>query len=386
MNPNLFSPNNIVKNISFFLSIVFMVSCSDNKSVNPVEISVDAQEVQLTKKQFEALETSLISIEPSSFSKTIAANGLITIAPENNLSVSTYFGGSVKELKLLSGQSVEKGQVLFTLENPEFIEVQQAFLEIKSQLSYLFSDFERQKALVKDKIASEKNYLKAESEYKVALAKFKALSKKLYLMHIDTASLSVENLKTEISILSPISGFVTEVNILKGEFLSPSQKAVGILSTQNLMVELKVFESDIYNVKIGDTIEFKLLENPALAFKAALSLINKSIDLNDRTIKVQAKLPNLENDIWLYPGMYVEANIIVEVKNAFALPKSAVVELNQKNYVLQLLNKTDSNYIFIKSEVSLGNNNEEKIEILNASQFNDKATFLTKGAFNLITE
>ena len=89
------------------------------------------------------------------FNKAINTTGVIDVPPENKSTVSAYFGGYVKNISLLEGQEIRKGQTLFTLENPDYIQVQQEFLESKSQLTYLESDYNRQKELAKDKVNSQ---------------------------------------------------------------------------------------------------------------------------------------------------------------------------------------------------------------------------------------
>ena len=65
-------------------------------------------------------------------------------------------GGYIKDNPLLIGDAVKKGQVLITLENPEFVALQQQFQELAEQLDYLKSEYERQQALVAENITSKR--------------------------------------------------------------------------------------------------------------------------------------------------------------------------------------------------------------------------------------
>src|SRR5690606_33026367 len=114
--------------------------------------------------QFQSSNMVLGKMEMGSFHEVVKANGMFDVPPENRAAVSCYFGGTVKDIRLLPGQKVKKGQVLFILENPDYVQMQQDFLEAKGQLAYLKSDYERQKNLAQDNVTSQKNYLKAESE------------------------------------------------------------------------------------------------------------------------------------------------------------------------------------------------------------------------------
>ena len=86
---------------------------------------------------------------------------MIDVPPENRASVTAFMGGFVKKTPLLVGDRVKKGQLLVVLENQEFVQMQQDYLEVFNQLDYLKAEFERNQTLFKEKIASQKNFLQA---------------------------------------------------------------------------------------------------------------------------------------------------------------------------------------------------------------------------------
>ena len=93
------------------------------------------------------------------------------------------------------------------------MQLQQEYLEAKSQLHYLESDYERQKNLVKDSVTSRKNFLKAESDFLSTQVKVESIGKKLMLMNISPSNLTFETIRSSISIPSPITGYITKINI-----------------------------------------------------------------------------------------------------------------------------------------------------------------------------
>ena len=125
------------------------ISCSspDKSKEKSLIVESESHGVSITIEQFQSSNMLLGKLSTQPFSQSIKTFGMFEAPPESKASVSAYFEGYVKELKLLIGQKVNKGQVLFTLENPAYIQVQQNFLEAKGQLKYLKSDYERQKNL-----------------------------------------------------------------------------------------------------------------------------------------------------------------------------------------------------------------------------------------------
>lgn len=383
-----------MKNIYTILSVIILstfISCggsvSENSNLKDGEetIAVEKEQIIVTQSQFDLAKMKLGRLSKQTFFEKIKTNGKIGVPPENKAAVSAYFGGYVKNISLLEGQEIKKGQLLFTLENPDYIESQKLFLEYKNKLSYLKSDYERQKELVKENVVSQKTFLKSESDYKVALVNYESLKKKLTLMNINPKNVNENNIKTTISIVSPISGFITKVNISKGMFLSPSNVAVTIISTEHLHIELNIYEQDLPKVEIGQNVTFKL-QNNNVVYRAKIHLINKVINAESRQVNIHCHLINKNETNLFTPGMYVDAEILTKSKSSYALPENTIINIEDSYFVLELIKSENNNYIFEKREVQIRNTENGFIEVLNEDLILQSPTFLTEGAFNLINE
>jgi cobalt-zinc-cadmium efflux system membrane fusion protein len=373
------------------IALIFVMSACGSQPepaanlTNEPEVEVKDR-YELTKIQFESSDMELGSLQQKTFHEVVKATGRFDVPPENRASVSSYFGGTVKDLQLLEGQQVKKGQVLFTLENPDFVQMQQDYLEAKAQLTYLKSDYERQKNLVEDNVSSRKNFLKAESDYNVTSVKVESLSKKLILMNINPTNLTVDNIRTTVQVTSPINGYVTKVDITRGVFLNPSQIAVTIVDTEHLHLELTIFEKDLPKIDVGQAIQFRIQEDKVNVYSAEVLLVNKTVDPTSRTIGVHGHLSDQKMTSKFSPGMYVEADIYSTSINKVSLPEDALVEIDGQSFALVLENASNSGYTLVKKEIIVGETNNGFVEILNQTDFNDSTQFLIKGAFNLITE
>lgn len=383
---NNFKNNMVLKGLLVLL-LASLISCND-KNPSEAKDTDDASEnavtdsVTITESQFKASNMELGKLTLQDFSTSIKANGMFVVPPENEASVSAYFAGYVKNISLLPGEAVKKGQVLFKLENPEYVQFQQDYLEAKGRLNYLKSDYDRQKLLLNDQVTSQKNFLKAESEYKVTLVQYQSLKKKLGLMNINANTLTGENISSVISVLSPLSGFATSINASKGMFLNPSDVAMTITNTDQLHIELKIFEKDLPSVKVGQSIKIMLQNEPGKVYEGKVHLINRAINATERTIDIHGDLVN-EADVKLFaPGMYIEANILTATEKLLALPQEAVANIENDFFVLVKQSTTS----FKRMPVKIGATDNGYVQILNADDFDANTEFLTKGAFNLISE
>lgn len=351
-----------------------------------VENPSSSETIEITRTQFETSGMTLGTLEKVDFQEVVKAKGTIDVPPENRAEVSSYFGGTVKEISLLPGERVKKGQVLFVLENPDYIQIQQDFLEAKAQLVYLESDYERQKNLLQDSISSEKKFLKAASDYEVTKARWASLGRKLVLMGIDPGTFSSENIRTTLPVRSPISGYVTEVVVSQGAYLTPSQLAVSIVNTDHIHLEMNVFEKDLAKISVGQPMRFRVQDDSDWEYEAAVYLINRTVDPENRTAGMHGHLLDETMAQKLRPGMYVEAEVYTSSEERWALPKDAVVDIEGRYYVLLLQQKTDTGYRFVKQEVKTGLSNTGYLEILSGSGLDESNEILFSGAFGLIKE
>jgi len=367
----------IIKTVLLFLTIG-IIACNSSKSTEKENETIELKEsvIEITASQFESSKMKLGNISTQTFTEEIKTNGYIDVPPANRAKVSAIMGGYVKKSPLLIGDKVKKGQLLLTLENPDFIEIQQNYAEISEQLTYLKSENERQKTLFEEKITSQKNYLKAESNYKSALALSNGLAQKLRLMNINPNNVKEGIITSTIGIYAPISGSVTAIFTNVGEFKSSSEVLLEIINNEHKHLELVVFEKDVLKLKEGQPILFNIPETSSNKYNAEVHLIGKSIDEN-RTVKVHGHLED-ENE-QLLVGMFVEADIITNSTQKIALPVSSILEEDNNYFVLVLNDKKEDTYQFKKIKITIGTKNEDWIEVVN-SNLNEKK-ILIKGAF-----
>lgn len=373
--------NQVISPLLIVLLFTLSSCSSDSTSETTIEIpDAESKLITISHEQFEFSEMLLGGLTKKDFYQSIKVNGMFDVSPENKASVSAYFGGYVKQISLLPGQKVNKGQMLFSLENPEYIGVQQKYLEAKGQLDYLKSDYERQQKLADENITSQKTFLKAKSDYKVTLATFESLKKKLTLMNINPEKVTEKNIISTISVRSPISGYITSVKAEKGMFLEAADIAITVTNTDLLQMELNVFEKDLPMIKEGQAIRFHIQNDSKKEYLGSVFLVSKFIDHDSRKAVILGQLN--ENIDLFAPGMYIEGEVLITVNESFALPLEAVVNVEDDYFVLVKKGADELN--FEKKKVEIGKADKGYTEILNHSDFDVNAKFLVKGAFNLI--
>ena len=257
----------------------------------------------------------------------LKVNGVLDVPPENLVSVSAPMGGFIARTDLLQGSRVRKGQVLATIRNPDFVQLQQDYQETRSQLKFAKAEYERQGELYRQEVAPQKNYQRAQAEYEALQVKTNAQAARLRLagLPIGGAMVSTATLR------APKSGFVKAVNVSIGQSVTPTDVLFEIVNPEHLHVELTVFERDIPQVRKNQLIRFSLGNDSVGQERTAhVYLISKTIS-DERTVRVHAHLDR--EDELLLPGTFVRAVIETNRVTVPTLPEKAVVQFGAQAYI-----------------------------------------------------
>jgi membrane fusion protein, heavy metal efflux system len=325
-------------------------------------------------------------IEMKSLGRTLRANGIISVAPQNQATVSMPLGGFIKSTSLIAGNVVSKGQTLAIIENQDFIDIQQNYLEAKNRLVYAEAEYKRHTDLFNDDVYSEKNLQQVTVEYKNLVALVRSLEQKLLLIGIDPGSLNETNISSTVNLKSPITGYLKSVNINIGKYVAPTDVLFEILNSDKLFLELTLFEKDADRVAAGQKISF-FINNETEAHEATISQTGKSIS-DDKTLRVYATVVNpCKNAL---PGMYVSALIKESDSLVTALPSEAVVSFDDKDYIFVFdRNKEEDGKPFTEYrmiEVHKGVSEGGYTEVALPEGFKpENAIVVIKGAYNLLS-
>lgn len=339
-----------------------------------------ATEVELTDEQIKAIDLQTGSIEQRNLKSTIKVNGKLTLPPQNQAQVSILTGGIVKSIDVTEGTFVKQGQTLATIVNNEVIQLQQDYLENKSQLIYLQAEFKRQKELQEDRINATKTLQQVQNELSMAQAKQKGLQTKLQLQGINAESISTTKFTNRIAVTAPISGFIHHINLTMGKFADANTVLFDIVDNRFLHLDLTLFEKDISKVKIGDKIMFTDANDVSHTHPATIFALNKSFEDNQQAILAHAKIEGQTET--LLPGMYVQARIQIDNYKANSLPDEAVVSNGDEHYIYVETKKNHYKQIAVTKGVSdLG-----YTEILPLEEIPPNAKVVTKGAYYLLSQ
>ncbi|MCF6222447.1 MAG: efflux RND transporter periplasmic adaptor subunit [Flavobacteriaceae bacterium] len=389
--------NKMFKISAIFILFALVISCgntSKNNNVSEAEHgdshgsnekeSEVSNMVSLTLSQLEVMKIEIRPIESINLGNTLKVNGQLELPPQNMASVSALLGGRVKSVGVIEGDFVKKGQVIARLENPEFIALQQRYLSLKSNLSFLENDYNRKISLAADGITSKKALQKAEADYLEGKSNLIATKSTLQILNVNLKRVDNGNLVSSISVVSPIKGYVQKISINIGKYVSPQQQMFDIIDNDYLHLGLNVFEKDINKAKVGQKITFTLTTQTDKIYNAEIFALGKAFEMDSRSVKVHAKI--IGDHVGLLSGMFVEARILTSSKMTKALPNEAFVTDSGLDYIFILKKKDENDAELEKIQVNKGISDLGFSEVVFIKPIPNDALVVVKGAFYVNAE
>ncbi len=366
--------------IFLMTAVGYLISCGPAPVVKQASEEVpETSIVTLTDQQFLNGGFQLDTLRTVVLSKTLTVNGSIDVPPQNIVSVSFPTGGYLKSTRLLPGMRVTRGESIAFIEDQSLIQLQQDFLVTKSKLEYSRLEFERQQSLNETKTSSDKTFQLARTEYESLQVMLRALSEKLLLVGIDPLKLTADNISRSVGMRSPITGFVSKVNVNIGKYVQPSEVLFELINPEDLHAALTVFEKDIDQVKAGQRVDVSFVNEPTTLYPAEVLLVTSNVD-ESRSGTVHCHFEKAPAH--LKPGMFINAVIHLSSARTPVIPEEAVVRFEGKQYVFYQKSKTEYELVSIEA----GTKQQGMVEIKSKDIDLTGKKLVVKNAFMLLSK
>ena len=234
-------------------------------------------------------------------------NGVIMVSPQQNATVSLTMGGKVHSLKVMPGQAVARGQVIASIDNPEYIDLQQTYLDAFAQTEYLEKEYKRQSELSANDASSQKKMQQSKAEYLSMHSRLSAAASRLKTLGVNPASVKLNGIQPYLLVKAPINGFVTNLNVNLGKYLDAGEPICDVINKSQPLIQLTVYERELNLMRVGRPVEFRVNGMGKKTFNAQIVSIDQSVDAKDYSIKVYAKVMASNSDF--RPGMYIRAKL-----------------------------------------------------------------------------
>jgi cobalt-zinc-cadmium efflux system membrane fusion protein len=367
---------------NFLLTTIILTSCGTKSkpiaAKEEVTIAVESNLLKLTKEQVALAQLVTAPIQLGKMSGIVHLNGVVDVPPTGIASVSIPMGGYVQDINLIPGTYVKKGQVLATVKDPTYVQVQENYLAAKAKLIYLQQDIDRQKTLLTQEAVSKKAYQQLQADFATNQIQVKALSEQLKLINIQPNNLTTEKMTSLVQLIAPMSGYITKVNINKGKYVTPSDILLEIMDPNDIHAAITIYESAIAGFKVGMKGTVSLTQDPAKKYPVSILAVSQNIN-EDKTGLLHCHFEKIPANV--LPGMFLTADIVVETSEAVLIPIESVQRFQGKDFIFLQTAQNE----FEAMEIQVRQTNADFVTVSNADAKSwIGKSLVVKNAFSLL--
>jgi len=365
--------------VTAFIIFLGLAACSKKNPEAPpstADSTADSHTVRLTAQQMTHVGIEVGTPELGTINSVLKLHGSVDVPPQSIVSLSFPLGGYLKSTNLQPGMHVRKGQVLATLEDMEFIQLQQDYLMSREKLTLSENEYIRQRDLNASKASSDKVYQQAKTEYETNRIVVSALAQKLELIGIKPERLTPETLSSEVHLYSPIDGYVSKVNVNIGKYTAPTDNLFELIDPRDIHLALTVFEGDLNKIAVGQKVTAYTNEHPDKKYNAHIIIGNRVLS-EERVAEIHCHFVGDHPE--LAPGMFMNGEVLVQAQNALIVPEEAVVRWEEKYYVF--VEKSSAEFDMLEVKVGVAENGRQQIE---SEQVNERSRIVIKNAYTLL--
>jgi cobalt-zinc-cadmium efflux system membrane fusion protein len=241
--------------------------------------------------------------------------------------------GHLLKLSVQQGDSVVKGQVLATINSPDYMSAQSDYSRAKSTLDLTERALKRQNQLLDAKIAAKRDVEQAQNDYDSARSGLLAAEGRLRAYGIDPLRDRPED---PLVLRAPVSGRVIDMAAGIGEFRSDTTAPLmTIADLSTVWITASVQEKDIRFVTKGQEVKIAFSAYPGQDVTSQVETVGETLDPDTRATKVRIVLPNPAGRY--RPGMYATVTFLGFPEPEITVPTSALVQIGGAAFVFQQL-------------------------------------------------
>jgi len=271
--------------------------------------------IQLTPQRMQSIGVQIGEVKYQPVNDEVRFYGNVQANERRMAYVQTRFAGWIRKLYAdATGDFVRKGQPLFTIYSPELVTTEQEYLIAQKNQADL------QQSTVID-VASG------------AASLFSAARGRLLQWEIPPSEIAkldtTGKVITDLTINSPVSGYITEKNALPNMYVQPDTHLYTVSDLSDVWVLAQIFQSDAGEIKPGDRAEVTVDAYPGKVFSGRVDYLLPQVDTVTRTLPVRLVIPNRGTK--LRPGMYVNVRVKLPLGTQLVVPVSAVFHSGARN-------------------------------------------------------
>lgn len=290
-----------------FIAVIYLLFGTINEKKAEIEAAKKEEHVELKK----LVNTVLLDLQPQTVEDVIKLPG--TIEPWRKLDLLAKVSGTIVEVLVREGDTVEAGVILAKIEEDDY---RIALDAAKAAYKLAKSDFERNQAMLKKRVIPPANLESSENTLKKTQS------------DLEKAELQL----SRCTITAPIAGVVRSFDAKKGAYLSVGDPLGQILQIDRVKAVVGIPESDVAAVRRIKEVDLTIQALEDKEFTGRAHFLSPAPDTTAYLYRFELELDNLQHEV--LPGMFFRAYIVKErIDNAVMVPLYSIVSRGDQQYV-----------------------------------------------------
>ena len=284
---------------------------------------------------------TVMAVDRKPFSKYFSATGELEAIHE--AFISPEVSGQITDIEVEEGQWVQKGKLLARL-NTSLIE--KNIQEVRTQLELAEVFYKKQTELWNQGIGSERQYLETRNNYENLKNRLASLQEQ-YNMSIIT---------------SPISGYVENILLKRGELASPGMQLMQIVDLENLQVTAKISEAYLPIIREGEEVTVTFPSYPDIRFTKPITRVGNVINKQNRTFQIEIGISNPEKA--LKPNLLANIEINVYNSDTSIVIPSMIIREDLKGKYIYVVEDNGNQLVSRKKYIQVGKAYKDRSEVI----------------------
>ena len=300
-----------------------------------------------------AIEVGGIVLKPRKFDDNLSLSG--SLEANEQIDIRSEVSGIVEQINFEEGSKVNKGQVLFRVNDVEL----RAQLSMMVTAEKLAAENERRAKLLLEKQAI------SQEEYDVSSANYQSAQASSQLINAQLSKTTVR---------APFSGTIGLREISEGTYVTPETPIAKLVNTSQLKITFAIPEKYASRMRLNSTFTFTTTGSDE-EHDAKIYAIEPAVEITTRTLRMRAVADN--RDGRLYPGTFVNVILPLEtVADALLVPTEALIPIQNGKKIFVYRSG-----IAREIEVKTGSRTDSLVRVTSGLKAND--TILTYGVMAL---
>ncbi len=310
----------------------------------------------------------VVTVEQGPLPRILRLTGTVEYNDFKTTPVITQVGGPVSRVVVVQGEHVQAGQPLLYVASPDYSLLRSSYLKARAASQLADKIYLRAQDLYAHHAIAEADLEQAQSNRALAQADFESSADAIRVLGIaDPETIVTKPPSPEIPLHSPVSGEVVDRLCSPGQLLAAGTTQCFTLSDMSsVWILVNVYQNDLAYVRVGDLVTIHNESYPEVT-RGKIEYISAALDPNTRTLQARIAAPNPGEH--LKKEMYVTAEVQAgTIPKALFVPNSSVLRDDQNMPYIYLQNGERQ---FARRDVTLGESQDGKIQILTGLQAND---------------